>query len=329
MLLVPRQLRRVLPAMTCFALVMASQVMVLARPAHGQSFFQQLFGIAPAAQPRAVIPQQSQGASRPLRMRELSIAPRGLQREDDADDVPLQQRNGSYTTVCVRMCDGFYFPISHGVPRSRFYNDANACRSRCGSAEARLFYHDRSADMKTAVDLTGRSYAKLPIAFQHRKKLVSGCACKPEPWSQEALIRHETYAMAEGRAVQPNGLPAQQVAIVAGNYPDAVAVQPRETVAADPDMAAMVVSSSAAAETRNTDTGMAAVAPVAGLVARPATTRKVARAHSPASSKPLRSANLPKDRSVQGSQPKPVKVAAASTGGGKYTWPGDAPTRYR
>ena len=49
-----------------------------------------------------------------------------------------KEGSGSYTTVCVRMCDGYYFPISHRVPRNRFYRDADVCRSRCDMGDAPL-----------------------------------------------------------------------------------------------------------------------------------------------------------------------------------------------
>ena len=51
-------------------------------------------------------------------------------------------------------------------------------------------------------DLSGRAYGRLPQAFQYRKELVAGCACKPEPWSEAELARHEAYAMIEAEAAK-------------------------------------------------------------------------------------------------------------------------------
>ena len=58
-------------------------------------------------------------------------------------DEPAQhpEMATTYRTLCVRLCDGFYFPISScHVRKSRFARDADACSASCGS-EARLFYH--------------------------------------------------------------------------------------------------------------------------------------------------------------------------------------------
>ena len=106
---------------------------------------------------------------------------------------------GSYRMVCVRMCDGYYYPISFGVSRANFGRDAVACQASCGS-DARLFYHATSSSPDSMIDLAGRPYAGLPNAFKYRKTLVANCACKPAPWSEAELARHQQYAAAEGRS---------------------------------------------------------------------------------------------------------------------------------
>ncbi len=49
--------------------------------------------------------------------------------------------NGTYRTLCVRTCDGFYFPISFSTTSDRFPADAQTCQSMCPGAEATLFYY--------------------------------------------------------------------------------------------------------------------------------------------------------------------------------------------
>lgn len=119
-----------------------------------------------------------------------------------------------YRTVCVRLCDGYYWPVSSVATRGRLYHDAGTCRSSCGT-EARLFYLPRgSDDVAHMTDLTGRVYGRLPEAFLYRKEMVGGCTCKPEPWSAAELARHEAYAVAEAQQKEE----AQAVAAAA---PDA------------------------------------------------------------------------------------------------------------
>ena len=100
----------------------------------------------------------------------------------------------TYRTLCVRLCDGFYFPISPATPQSRFARDADACSASCGS-EARLFYHPNvGGNVDTMVGLTGMAYSALPNAFKYRQALVPSCGCRPQPWSEAERERHHAYA---------------------------------------------------------------------------------------------------------------------------------------
>lgn len=154
-----------------------------------QGFFQSLFGVsspAPQPAPRASLPPQMRYMPPPAQAETRSQAP---------DQSPRHEPgSGQYRTLCVRMCDGYYWPISQSASRSNFHRDAKLCSASCGT-EARLFYHSNSTpDVNAMVDLTGRAYARLPNAFRYRKTLVAGCQCKPEPWSQSEVDRHRHYA---------------------------------------------------------------------------------------------------------------------------------------
>ncbi|WP_045834765.1 DUF2865 domain-containing protein [Hyphomicrobium sp. 99] len=103
--------------------------------------------------------------------------------------------NGApYTTMCVRSCDGFYFPIHQNQRPANFSRDAQTCASACGS-EARLFYFPLyGGNPGTMIDLAGHRYADEPHAFEFQRAIVQGCACKPAPWSREAAARHQKYS---------------------------------------------------------------------------------------------------------------------------------------
>lgn len=101
---------------------------------------------------------------------------------------------GTYRTVCVRLCDGFFFPISFATTPDRFGADENACLSRCG-APARLYvYPNPGGEPEQMTDLKGQPYTALKSAFLFRTEYVEACTCKPHPWEQEALARHRLYA---------------------------------------------------------------------------------------------------------------------------------------
>ncbi len=179
--------------------LVASGALAAGPPAHAQSFFQKLFGSDPAPAPAQRLGPppslRSFGRTSPYGGFGYGFMPFSWTPSPQASPT-------TYRTVCVRLCDGFYFPISGATTRGRFYRDAKVCQESCGS-EARLFYLPRgSDDVEHMTDLSGRGYGHLPQAFLYRKELVAGCACKPEPWSEAELARHETYAMIEAEAAK-------------------------------------------------------------------------------------------------------------------------------
>ena len=100
----------------------------------------------------------------------------------------------------MRLCDGYYFPISFSVTPDRLERDAQVCASRCGS-QGRLFVHNNpggSAD--DMVDLAGRPYRQLKTAFLYRTEYVASCTCQPQPWEAASQDRHRGYALARPRA---------------------------------------------------------------------------------------------------------------------------------
>lgn len=88
---------------------------------------------------------------------------------------------GSYRTLCVRTCDGYYFPVSNASSPADFDRDQSNCRSSCPGAEVQLYYNrpDRDADaMRSA--LSGQPYTDLPTAWLYRQPGTpspAGCTC--------------------------------------------------------------------------------------------------------------------------------------------------------
>src|SRR5215469_5058866 len=87
--------------------------------------------------------------------------------------------SGTYHTVCVRACDGYYFPISYSTVPGRFADDARACQRLCPAAEAELYsFRNPGEDMEQAISITGQAYTALPNAFRYRKEIIAGCSCR-------------------------------------------------------------------------------------------------------------------------------------------------------
>ncbi len=95
--------------------------------------------------------------------------------------------SGTYRTVCVRSCDGYYFPISFATVPSRFPDDERTCKNQCPAAQASLFtYRNPGEDMNQAVSISGQPYTSLPNAFKYRQEFNPSCTCKPagETWAE-------------------------------------------------------------------------------------------------------------------------------------------------
>src|SRR5262249_30316969 len=52
---------------------------------------------------------------------------------------PQEPMGGTFRTVCVRTCDGFYFPISYSTSPDRFRDDEQACQRMCPATEVALY----------------------------------------------------------------------------------------------------------------------------------------------------------------------------------------------
>jgi hypothetical protein len=108
-------------------------------------------------------------------------------------------QSGTYRTVCVRTCDGAYFPISFATVPGRFPDDEKTCRALCPAAEATLFsYRNPGEDINAAVSINGQPYTALPNAFRFRQEFNPSCACKAagQTWS-DALKDVDDKAAAE------------------------------------------------------------------------------------------------------------------------------------
>lgn len=95
------------------------------------------------------------------------------------------RRNGcstyarSFRTICVRMCDGYYYPLSNTSSRQRFPQDAEKCMGQYASGQAELFYHPYpNGDPSQAVSLSGERYFEQPYAFAFRSRYMPHCAAQ-------------------------------------------------------------------------------------------------------------------------------------------------------
>jgi hypothetical protein len=166
--------------------------------------------------------------------------------------------SGTYRTVCVRTCDGAYFPVSFATTSERFVDDEKTCKALCPATEANLYaYRNPGEDMNQAVSTAGQPYTALPTAFKFRAEYTPGCACKAagQTWSdalksvddkaqleqqgdivvtEESAKKMQQQKMQAQQPQQQKGVPVKKGATppsTAGTPPPATAAQPASPAA--------------------------------------------------------------------------------------------------
>ena len=177
----PRKTRR-LVVISSLAYGLALQV----ADAPAQSMFDYFFGAPQYARPvQPAYPWYP--AQPPAPGRRFESADPGLQRfrrrvprEQSGDDVRTVFRGGSgYRTLCVRSCDGFFWPISYSTSSGQFRQDEKMCKASCPNQKVALYVH-RTNDQwsEDAVSLNDEPLSKLKNAFLFRTEFKPDCKCQ-------------------------------------------------------------------------------------------------------------------------------------------------------
>jgi hypothetical protein len=162
--------------------------------------------------------------------------------------------NGRYRSVCVRTCDGFFFPVSYQTYANRLAQDATVCQSSCAAPAELYVYRNPGQEIDQAISLNGTAYADLPAAFKYRKAYIKGCSCKADeynPTEIEAANQKAEATPAPGKPGKKKGAapttqaaapapqpPAQLNLDVTGSTPNAGAPAPQAEAPAPPADAA-------------------------------------------------------------------------------------------
>lgn len=143
--------------------------------------------------------QRAEREARDERLREE----REAREEAMARARELGRERGTYRTVCVRLCDGYFFPISFSATPDRFAADEAACNARCSSSARLYVYPNPGGEPEDMRDVRGQPYTALKTAFLFRTTYVEACTCKPHPWEEASLNRHRVYAERAGKSKRP------------------------------------------------------------------------------------------------------------------------------
>ena len=93
-------------------------------------------------------------------------------------------------TVCVRLSDGYFWPISYATLPDYVSNDAQQCQMSCPTTRVDLYYYDNPGQEPEQMrNLFGEPYMALPTAFAYRDTLDTSpsASCKVAPRSDGSM----------------------------------------------------------------------------------------------------------------------------------------------
>lgn len=148
--------------------------------------------------------------------------PRGVDPNGQTEFGTDGGMGGGMRTICVRKCDGFYFPISFSTTSDYFQTDAETCQRLCPASEVELYAYDTmSQQPDDAVSaMTSEPLKAMPNAFKFRTQFDQSCSCRApgQSWAEalgpaeevlkqiygdKAVTKAQSDSMAQPKPVKP------------------------------------------------------------------------------------------------------------------------------
>jgi hypothetical protein len=185
--------------------------------------------------PEAAAPQRT---AEPRRMKRVAL------RFDLRSERPKRGAFGGSYVVCVRTCDGSFFPVSYfGVNPS---DVQEICQSLCPNATVALYSLPFGGTIDEAVSINGEPYANLSNAHKFEQTFDASCSCRApgQSWAEalaaaEAKYGHhphdiivtEAQSLRMSRPLQdPNETPAVPQSAQGGATTAAESVEPADNL---------------------------------------------------------------------------------------------------
>jgi Protein of unknown function (DUF2865) len=125
--------------------------------------------------------------------------PRNEQSGQSGENGGVHAHAGSYA-VCVKTCDGSFFPVSYSGAGSRADSLEDVCRALCPNADVALYSFPFGGTIEEAESPSGEAYVDLPNASKFEKTYDPSCSCrrKGQSWADaladaEARYGHEKH----------------------------------------------------------------------------------------------------------------------------------------
>ncbi|MDB5623263.1 MAG: hypothetical protein JWR39_1826, partial [Devosia sp.] len=122
---------------------------------------------------------------------------------DFVDDGAYWGNQGANTvrTLCVRLSDGYFWPISYATLPDYVTNDAQQCQAMCPDTQVELYFYDNPGqEVEQMRNLYGQPYTALPKAFAYREAVDMKSSCRTMP-AGGGTIRSATSADGQSRSM--------------------------------------------------------------------------------------------------------------------------------
>ncbi len=104
---------------------------------------------------------------------------------------PEKPRLGGPQTVCVRTCDGYFFPLANNTG-----NADEMCQALCPGSETTAFGMSTGGDIQNAASRsTGQPYSSLPNAGKYQRSFDSACTCRGQGQSWSEALKNAEYLL--------------------------------------------------------------------------------------------------------------------------------------
>ena len=120
---------------------------------------------------------------------------------------------GGALAICVRQCDGGFFPVSYSARRANLDELATLCKALCPNAEVALYTKSPWGELDSAVSISGDSYGDHPNALKFQKTRVPACGCKPpdKSWAEALADAERILASSNSKDVVVTEEQAEQL----------------------------------------------------------------------------------------------------------------------
>lgn len=147
-------------------------------PQRQPGFFEQLFGIGAPPPP--------------------APGPLPMDQQPPPENMEETAAHGGSQAVCVRTCDGGFFPLNYSPKRTDQQTLIDMCQALCPNVETAVYTRSPFKEIQSAVSLDGEPYSEMPNALKYQKTFDASCTCKSakQSWAEalagaEQLLGHQ------------------------------------------------------------------------------------------------------------------------------------------